>query len=143
MDRYKEKVKVNNEMAPFMLPENDPDYIKRRPKKQKYKPLNLKVKRKPNKVLTNLKRFAKILSVNNLKRKGDKMATDNKQPNKKDSKGVSTVKSVAWLLLAVQQGFVGYVLLANFSNYFVVAAALLSLGIAGVVVVAHFVKAHK
>jgi len=93
--------------------------------------------------LTNLKRFAKILSVNNLKRKGDKMATDNKQPNKKDSKGVSTVKSVAWLLLAVQQGFVGYVLLANFSNYFVVAAALLSLGIAGVVVVAHFVKAHK
>lgn len=143
VDRYKQKLKVNKAMEPYLLPEGDPDYIKRRPVEPKPLPAALKRKSKPNKVLTNLKRFATLPSVNIIKsRKGDKMNKDNKKTSNKSGKG-GMLKSAGWLVLATQQGFVGYVLLTNFSNYFVVAAAIASLLIAGVIVVAHFVGAHK
>lgn len=61
----------------------------------------------------------------------------------KSKKKVSTLKSVAWLGFASQQSFVGYVLLSNFDNYVVVAAAVASLLLAFVVVVSHFVRAHR
>lgn len=122
---------------PFLLPTNDPDYIPPIP------PRVSTFRGKPKKVLTNRKTFARLRSVINHKsRKGDKMSTDNKKTSNKSSKG-GALKSVAWLAFAVQQGFVGYVLLTNFSNYFVVAAAVASLLIAGVIVVAHFISAHK
>lgn len=118
---------------PYLLPPKDPDYLA-------LPPVELpKHKSKPNKVLTNLKQFAILRNVNKAKRKGDKMATDNKKTSNKSS----GLKSAGWLVLAVQQGFVGYVLLSNFSNYFVVAGAIASLLIAGVIVVAHFIGAHK
>lgn len=131
------KRKVNANAAPFLLPENDPDYLPPTP------PKLLTIRSKPKKVLTNRNLFAKLRSVNNIKsRKGDKMATDNKKTPIKSNKG-GALKSVAWLVLAAQQGFVGYVLLSNFSNYFVIAAGIASLLIAGVIVVAHFIGAHK
>lgn len=135
--RYEDKLKTEKAVAPFLLPENDPDFIKRR------KPEIVEHKSKPKKVLTNRNAFARLRSVINHKsRKGDKMSTDNKKTSNKSSKG-GALKSVAWLAFAVQQGFIGYVLLTNFSNYFVVAAAVASLLIAGVIVVAHFIGAHK
>lgn len=127
--------------APFLLTEDDPtnfwgdDMPKASPRK-------VKPKRKPKKVLTNLNVFAKLKPISKANRKGDKMATDNKQP-KTESNRSGAIKSLAWLLLAGQQAFAGYVLLVNFSNYFVIATAGISLGLAGVIVVAHFIKAHK
>lgn len=55
----------------------------------------------------------------------------------------NSIKSVAWLVLATQQAFAGYVLLSNFDNYFVIVTSVASLLIAGAIVVMHFVRAHK
>lgn len=66
------------------------------------------------------------------------------QPNNTKTKGAyDVIKSVAWLIEAAFRGFVGYALLANLHNYIVDAAAIYSLATAGVIVIAHFVKAHK
>lgn len=103
-------------------------------------PIKRFISKKSKKVLTNTKRFDILGSVNKLiHRKDDKMATDKTKMVKSKSMGIS----IAWLGFAVQQGFVGYILLTNFSNYFVIASACISLGIAGTVVATHFVKAHK
>lgn len=93
----------------------------------------------PRKSLTIPKMGSIIKGVNKLKRKDDKMASD----KTKKSNKANGLKSLAWLAFAAQQAFIGYVLLSNFDNYAVVACALLSLGLAGVVVIAHFFNAHK
>jgi hypothetical protein len=143
----RERVKERKAAEPFSLLESDPtnfwgDDELKSDTEVKVSPKSSN-RGKPKKVLTSLKRFAILRTVNKAKRKGDKiMATDNKNTSKKTSKG-GALKSIAWLAFAAQQGFVGYVLLANFGNYFVVAAAIASLLIAGVIVVAHFINAHK
>jgi hypothetical protein len=49
-----------------------------------------------------------------------------------------------WLIEATFRGFVGYMLLAHFRhNYVAVAAALYALLTAAMIVIVHFVKAHK
>jgi hypothetical protein len=54
------------------------------------------------------------------------------------------IKSVMWLVEATFRGFAGYMLLNNFRhNYVAVAAGLYALITAAMIVVAHFVKAHK
>lgn len=143
----RQRIKDRKAAEPFLLLENDPTNFwgddKPKPKREIKVPVKFINTSKPKKVLTNLKHFVTLRTVNKAKsRKGDKMAKDNKQTPQKSSKG-GMLKSIAWLVFAAQQGFVGYVLLANFSNYFVIAGASVSLGIAGVIVVAHFVSAHK
>ena len=65
--------------------------------------------------------------------------TSNKTNSKKE-----IVKSVMWLIEATFRGYVGYMLLAHFRhNYVAVAAGLYALITAAMIVVAHFVKAHK
>ncbi len=121
---------------PFLLLDSDPanfgqDFGKRR--RGKVSGRNLR------KSLTIPKKGSIIKGVNKLKRKDDKMASD----KTKKSNKVNGLKSLAWLVFAAQQAFIGYVLLSNFDNYAVIACALASLGMAGVVVIAHFFKAHK
>lgn len=54
------------------------------------------------------------------------------------------VKSVAWLLEATFRGYVGFMLLNHFRhNYVAVAASVYALVTAGLIVISHFVKAHK
>lgn len=54
------------------------------------------------------------------------------------------VKSVAWLVEATFRGYVGYMLLAHYRhNYVAVAASVYALVTAGLIVISHFVKAHK
>lgn len=54
------------------------------------------------------------------------------------------VKSIAWLIEATFRGFVGYMLAVHFrSSYVALAAAIYALVTAGIIVIAHFVKAHK
>lgn len=142
----RERVKQRKAVEPFLLTESDPTNFwgddMPKPKREIKVPVKF-ISSKPNKVLTNLKAFVTLHSVNKAKRKGDKiMATDKQKTIKKTSK-FGSMLSIAWLVFAAQQGFVGYVLLTNFSNYFVVAAGLLSLGIAGIVIVVHFAQAHR
>lgn len=67
------------------------------------------------------------------------------------SSNKETIKSLAWLVEATWRGFVGYLVLAHTSaitdvkafTYFVVAAGIYALVTAAVIVVSHFVKAHK
>lgn len=70
------------------------------------------------------------------------MATDNKKTSTKNDKA-EVLKSIAWLLEAAFRGFVGYVLLSQFDHLVTTIAAFYALGTAGVIVVAHFVKAHR
>ena len=54
------------------------------------------------------------------------------------------VKSVMWLIEATFRAYAGYMLLAHFRhNYVAVAASVYALATAAMIVVAHFVKAHK
>lgn len=55
----------------------------------------------------------------------------------------SFVKGIAWLVLTIQQAFVGCVLLSHFDNFLVVVAALASLLLAGAIVLTHFIKASR
>lgn len=64
--------------------------------------------------------------------------TKTKTASKKD-----VIKSVAWLIEATFRGFVGYVLLTNFHSYVTTASGLYALVTAGIIVVTHFVFAHK
>lgn len=144
MVKFKDKEKANRAAAPFLLPENDAEHIKRRPPKPIPLPENRKHKSKPNKVLTNLKAFATLRNVNKAKRKGDKiMATDNKKTSTKSNDKLEVLESLAWLVEAAFRGFVGWVLLHNFNNYATTAAGIYALGTAGVIVVLHFVRAHR
>lgn len=66
------------------------------------------------------------------------MATPNK------SNKTSYLKSIAYLIEATFRGFVGYELLTNVHhNYAIVVAGVYALVTAGMIVVSHFVKAHK
>lgn len=90
------------------------------------------------KYLTKDKKNHIMGSVIKLKRKDDKMTKEkNTKNNKRD-----ILKSITWLLEATFRIFVGWLLLSNFDNIFVVIAALYALGSAGVIVIAHFVKAY-
>ena len=63
-------------------------------------------------------------------------------PTKNNNKEV--IKSVMWLIEATFRGFVGYMLLVHFRhNYVAVAAGLYALITGAMIVVAHFVKAHR
>lgn len=94
---------------------------------------------KTRKYLTKSKKASIIKPVNKAKRKDDKMAYDK---NKQNSKG-NVFKSIAWLAEAAFRTFVGWVLLSNFDHLVTTAAAFYALGTAGLIVVAHFVTAHK
>ena len=64
--------------------------------------------------------------------------TDNTNNNKE------IVKSVMWLIEAAFLGYVGYMLLAHYRhNYIAVAAGLFALFQTAMIVIVHFVKAHK
>lgn len=63
------------------------------------------------------------------------------EPTKNIKKDV--VKSIAWLIEAAFRGFVGYILLANFHSYLTIAVAIYSLLTAALIVIVHFVNAHK
>lgn len=62
-----------------------------------------------------------------------------------------TIKSLAWLVEATIRGFSGWLMLAyagritasSTFTYVIAAAAIYLLGTAAIIVVAHFVKAHK
>lgn len=56
---------------------------------------------------------------------------------------IDAVKSIAWLVEAAFRSFAGWVMLTSFHNYATTVAAIYALGTAGVIVVTHFVKAHK
>lgn len=118
-------------LEPYLASKGDPAYTK--PK--------VSHRGKSIKVLTKRKKWRIIQVVKKLKRKDDKMAKDKIKNNKK-TKATGMLKSIAWLLFGAQQALCGLVLLKNFDNYFVVASALVSLFIAGGVVVYHFVGAH-
>lgn len=62
----------------------------------------------------------------------------------KQNKKTEWVKSIAWLIEATFRGFVGYMLLAHFTHQYVaVGAGVYSLATGGLIVITHFVKAHK
>lgn len=130
---------IRKKAEPFMLLDSDPaadfEDLKDRTEKRNSRG-------KPKKVLTNTKVFARLRLVNKAKRKDDKMATDKQKTTNKTNKG-DIIKSVAWLVEAAFRAFVGWVLLSNFDHLVTTAAAFYALGTAGVIVVTHFVNAHK
>lgn len=65
------------------------------------------------------------------------------QPSKTNT-NKEVIKSVMWLIEATFRGFVGYMLLVHFRhNYVAVAAGLYALFTGAMIVIVHFVKAHK
>lgn len=100
---------------------------------------------KSKKVLTNTKRKLTMVPVITL-RKDEKLMEPKTPKTKKQSKSFDwqgAIKSVAWLVEAAFRGFVGWILLSNFDNTLTVAVAIYALGTAGVIVVMHFVRAHR
>lgn len=73
------------------------------------------------------------------------MASTDKTKNDQTKKGkaLCTIKSIAWLGEASFRFFVAWVLLTNFDNLATTAAAFYALGTAAIIVLAHFVGAHK
>lgn len=73
------------------------------------------------------------------------MAKDNETKTDvvKKSNKFDAVKSIAWLIEAAFRGFAGWVLLTNFHNYATTVAAVYALATGAVIVITHFVKAHK
>lgn len=113
-------VKLNYEKTPIIKPK-----IRNRGNTRKY--------------LTKSKPRSIIKPVKKLKRKDDKMAHDKtKKSNKRNA-----ALSAAWLVEAAFRVFAGWVLLSNFDNVATTAAAFYALGTAGIIVVTHFVQAHK
>jgi hypothetical protein len=136
--------------APFLLTESDPTNFwgddkpkEKKPRRTIKVPVKFINTSKPKKVLTNLKPFARLRNVIKANKKGDKiMATDKQKTSTKNGKK-DTVLSIAWLVEAAFRGFVGWVLLSNFDHLATTAAAFYALGTAGVIVVSHFVRAHR
>lgn len=93
------------------------------------------------KYLTKSKKGSILEPVNKAKRKDDKMASDKNKTNKSSKRDI--VKSIAWLVEATFRTFVGWILLSNFDHLVTTAAAFYALGTAALIVVAHFVTAHK
>lgn len=78
---------------------------------------------KHEKVLTSKNKRATLVDVKAInKRKDDKMASNKTQKN---SKG-SVLKAVVWSAFAAHQGFVGWLVITNFDNYFAVVSAVAS-----------------
>lgn len=74
-----------------------------------------------------------------LKERVTMTTTNNNTNNNKE-----IVKSVMWLIEAAFLGYVGYMLLAHYRhNYIAVAAGLFALFQTAMIVIVHFVKAHK
>lgn len=132
-NRKKKLPSVTKAAAPYMLTPDDPAY--RKPYTRKTKSYS----GKSTKYLTKVKPPGIIELVKKLKRKDDKMAHDK---NKKSNKS-NAVISIAWLVEATFRGFVGWILLNNFDHLVTTAAGIYALGTAGVIVVMHFVRAHK
>lgn len=146
----RQRIKERKAVEPFTLLESDPTNFwgddrpkEKKPRRQIKIPVKLIDTSKPKKVLTNLKPFGRLRNVIKANKKGDKiMATDKqKTPNKTSKK--DTLLSIAWLVEAAFRGFVGWVLLSNFDHLATTAAAFYALGTAGVIVVSHFVRAHR
>lgn len=93
---------------------------------------------KSKKVLTNIKESNIIEDVKKLKRKDNKMANDKNQKNVRN-----VLTSIAWLVEAGIRAFTGWVLLSNFDYLVTTIAAVYLLATAGLIVITHFVKAHK
>lgn len=71
------------------------------------------------------------------------MTKNNKNETASSTKA-DVVKSVAWLVEAAFRAFAGYILLTHFRHQYVsVAAGVYALATSGLIVVTHFVKAHK
>lgn len=123
------KVKVTLPIKPdkYLLLPSDPKYREKsnRGKRIKY--------------LTISKRGSIIKRVKKLIRKDIKMASNKTNKSKK----ADVVKSVAWLVEATFRGFVGWILLSNFDHLLTTAVAFYALGTGAVIVVSHFVRAHR
>lgn len=101
---------------------------------------------KSKKVLTNTKDKRIMKRVHKIIRKDDNRMESKTPKTKKQSKSFDwqgAIKSLAWLVEAAFRGFVGWILLSNFDNTLTVAVAIYALGTAGVIVVMHFVRAHR
>lgn len=109
------------------------------------KPITVKVPKKSNKVLTSPKHKRILKSViSKLIGKDDKMASNDKTKTAEKKSGLAyAIKSIAWLVEASFRGFAGWVLLTNFDHLATTIAAFYALGTAALIVVTHFVKAHK
>lgn len=107
---------------------------------------------KSKKVLTNTKASG-IIRGTITKRKDDKIMASTKSNKKDEQKKARKIsinrnhfKALAWAVFAVHQGFMSWLVLSNFSNYFAVAGAVASFGmfiIAIAMVGACFTKASK
>ena len=68
---------------------------------------------------------------------------DTKKTSTKSKNAANVIKSIAWLVEAAFRGFVGYVLLTKVNSTVAVVAGLYALLTAAMIVVKHFVDAHK
>lgn len=154
--------RAKRDAEPFLLTESDPanfwgndkPKVKRRGRPRKVRriklPRAIMLSQLPKdfsrgntrKYLTKSKKRSILRPVNKLKRKDDKKMAHDKTKKSKGKK-LNMLKSIVWLAFAVQQAFIGYLVLSNFDNYFAIVTALISLGIAGAIVLAHFVRAYK
>jgi hypothetical protein len=100
---------------------------------------------KPKKVLTNLNDRRIIRPVNNITRKDESMSNQETEKPKKNKRNfkIEAIKSIAWLLESGFRGFVGWILLSNFDRLPTTIAAFYALGTAAIIVITHFIKAHK
>jgi hypothetical protein len=65
-------------------------------------------------------------------------------PTQTKSSKAEYIKSLAWLIEATFNAYVGYMLLAHFRhNYVADVAGIYALASAGLIVVVHFIKAHN
>lgn len=76
------------------------------------------------------------------------MGTNEKTQTKasvgKKKKGAwELTQAFLWLLFAIHQGFIAYVLFKNFDNIFVVVAAGISAAYVLAIAVVHFIAAHR
>lgn len=62
---------------------------------------------------------------------------------KKKHAALEVLESIMWFAFAGHQGFMGWVLLTNFDDYFVLGSGLLAVLLALVVVGVHFIAAHR
>lgn len=99
--------------------------------------------------MTNAKASG-IIEYVKAKRKDDKMAStkQNKKDAPKKARKINGnhFKALGWAVFAAHQGFMSWLVLSNFSNYFAVAGAVASFGmfiVAIAMVGACFAKASK
>ena len=64
------------------------------------------------------------------------------RPNKTNTSN-EVVKSVAWLIEATFRGFIGCWLIGHTHDWLIVLLAMYALATAALIVIVHFLKAHK